>query len=80
MTEQMEVHKGIAISEEEGKTLDRTKMGVAIAQAPSAEVEAQYPYWTMAMCPHCGNVGWVQADTDFWKYYTCGWCHRLFRV
>lgn len=72
-----EVHQGTKITREEAKTLDRSKMAVAITQVP--EVEGQEPYYDIVACPWCGNLGRVILDTDFYVWLTCGRCGEHFR-
>ena len=78
---EIKVIEGKKISDEELKTLDRSKMGVALASKPrAAEVEGQMVIWTTTICPWCGHIGWSFVDTRTFNWYTCGLCGGAFRA
>ncbi len=64
------IKKASKISADEAKTLDRSRMGVAVVG--EADVEGQDPYIGRIECGWCGQTGRVILDTDFYKYFTCG--------
>jgi hypothetical protein len=72
------IRKGTKISADEAKSLDRSKMGVAITG--TAEVEGQDPYIGRVECPWCFTRGRAILDTDYYKWFECGGCGRPFRA
>lgn len=80
-TEAAKIIVGTKVEPSEAKGLDRSKMGVAIANAPrAAEAEGQVAYWGYTQCPWCGNIGRSVLDTDAVMWYTCGACGGAFRA
>ena len=79
-TESAKIVMGVKITPEEASRMERSTMGVAIANAPrAAEVEGQANHWGYTQCPWCGNIGRVMLDTDLIGWYTCGACGGAFR-
>jgi hypothetical protein len=77
----VKIREGKKISDEELKTLDRSKMGVALAGPPKApEVEGQWRYPGITQCPHCGFLGRSILDTNVFLWFTCGFCGGAFRA
>jgi hypothetical protein len=78
---EIKVLEGKKISDEELKTLDRSKMGVALVGAPrNPEVEGQWLHPQWVQCPWCGNMGRVIVDTNIYLWFTCGLCGGAFRA
>ena len=76
-----EVKEGTKIEADEAEGLDPKEMGVMIAGTPpEPEVEGQAVVWGYTRCPWCGNVGRSVVDTRRYRYYTCGFCGRMFRA
>jgi hypothetical protein len=77
------VRTAAKISAEEAKTLDHSRMGVAVTDAAKAsEVEGQaiYEIYGGATCPWCGAAVRVILDTDVYRWYKCGACGQAFRM
>ena len=73
--------EGIKIEESEAKTLDASKMGIAMAgDPPESEVEGQAQGWGMTRCPWCSNVGRSWINTERYQWFRCGRCGSAFRA
>jgi hypothetical protein len=77
---ELKVVEGRKISPEEAKTLDRSKMTVAITGA-GPEVEGQAIHNCYTMCPWCGAVLRTCDDKrEDYHWITCGSCGRPFQA
>ena len=63
----------------EGEEVDQKLIGGTILPKPQADVEGQYPYLTSCICPWCGSVLNIIADTAYFKWFTCCVCGGTFR-
>lgn len=56
--------------------MDRSKMGIAVAQPPQPgdEVSGQYRYAELVACPCYGHVAWADLNSEVYEWYTCGVC------
>ncbi|MCE7873410.1 hypothetical protein DYH09_23965 [bacterium CPR1] len=71
-----EVKTGKKIEKSEANTMDRSKMGVALA-SNDAEVEAQ-AHPALVQCPHCASVVRIVQYDSVYAWYTCGCCGGAF--
>lgn len=45
-----------------------------------SDVQGQYVYERLWMCPWCGGVSYINYDTDAYHWYECCHCGNLFQA
>jgi hypothetical protein len=60
--------------------MDRTRMGVALAQPQQGDVEGQQKQSHLVSCPCLGHVTWADLDSDTYTWFTCGVCGCPFQA
>jgi len=74
-----EAKTGEKITKEQAADCDPKLCGGTILPKQQADVEGQYPYLTPAICPWCGSVVNIVADTAYFKWFICCVCGGSFR-
>lgn len=78
-SQQMVAKLGTALSPEEQKSVDQSKVGKLQAAPEKAEVEGQ-SYLALQVCPYCHCAGYgVESEFDY-RLYTCHCCGGTFRA
>ena len=68
------------ITKEEAEKLDPKECGGTMLPRPQADVEGQLLYRKSVICPWCGSIVVVIADTRFFKWFICCVCGGAFRA
>ena len=58
---------------------DEKLCGGTILPSAQPDVEGQWPYYARVICPWCGAVVVVVANTAYYKWFVCCVCGRSFR-
>lgn len=72
-----EIRKGRKV---DPATMDRGRMGVALAQPQQGDVEGQQKQTHLVSCPCLGHVTWADLDSDTYIWFTCGVCGCAFQA
>ena len=72
------IETGKKLTKEEAAKMDPGECGHSVLPKAEAEVEGQGIYYKPVICPWCGSVVTVLANTAYFKWFICCVCGGSF--